>query len=105
MSNYATKADFKNATVADTSDFVKKIDLSYLKSDVDKLDIDNFKNVSSGLSSLKSNEDKLDTGALDTTPVDLSKLSNAVKNDVIKNTEYDEMVKNLIILILLILAI
>ena len=39
-SNYATKADLKNVTGVDTSAFAKKIDLTYLKSDVDKLDID-----------------------------------------------------------------
>ena len=37
---------------------------------------------------------KLDIGKLKTTPVDLSNLSNKVKkNDVIKKTEYDELVK------------
>ena len=43
LSNYATKADFKNATGVDSSDFAKKTDLANLKSDVDKLDIDKFK--------------------------------------------------------------
>ena len=38
--NYATKADFKNATGVDTLDFAEKTDLVSLKSDVDKLDID-----------------------------------------------------------------
>ena len=42
---------------------------------------------------MKSKVDKLDTGKLETTPVDLSKLSNVVKNDVVKKTEYDELVK------------
>ena len=46
LSKYATKADFKNATGVDTSDFAKKNDLTNLKSDVDKLDIDKLKNVS-----------------------------------------------------------
>ena len=36
--------------------------------------------------------DKLDIGKLSTVPVDLSKLSNAVKNDVVKKTVYDELV-------------
>ena len=53
LSNYATKADLKNATGADTSEFAKKTDLASLKSDVDKLDIAKLKNVPSGLSSLK----------------------------------------------------
>ena len=34
-SNHATKADFKNATGADTSKFAKKVDLASLKSEVD----------------------------------------------------------------------
>ena len=36
LSNYATKADLKNATDVDTLDFAKKADLASLKSDVDK---------------------------------------------------------------------
>ena len=40
MSNYATKADFKNAIGVDTSDVAEKTDLI---SDVDKLDIDKQK--------------------------------------------------------------
>ena len=91
--NYATKADLKNATGVDTSDFAKKTDLANLKSDVNKLDIDKLKNVPSSLSNLKSKVDKLDIGKLETTPVDLSKVSIAVKNDAVKKTEYDKLVK------------
>ena len=40
LSNYGTKADVKNATGVDTSNFAKNTDLVNLKSDVDKLDID-----------------------------------------------------------------
>ena len=40
LSHYATKADLKNATGADTSKFAKTVDLANLKSNVDKLDID-----------------------------------------------------------------
>ena len=71
LSNYATKADLKNATDVDTLDFAKRIDLVNLKSDVDKLGIDKLKNVPSGLSNLKSKGDKLDIVKLETTPVDL----------------------------------
>ena len=53
MSNYAVKADLKNATGVATSDFAKKPDVANFKSDADKLDIDKLKNVPSGLSSLK----------------------------------------------------
>ena len=38
LSNYATKADLKNATGVDTSEFAKKVDLAIVnKSDIDKL--------------------------------------------------------------------
>ena len=40
MSNYATKADLKCTTGIDTSKFAKKVDLTNLKSNVDKLDMD-----------------------------------------------------------------
>ena len=36
LSNYATKADFKNATGIDRSKFAKNVDLADLKSNVDK---------------------------------------------------------------------
>ena len=50
LSNYATKADLKNATGVDTSIFVKQVDLESLKSNVDKLDIGKLRNVSRNLS-------------------------------------------------------
>ena len=84
MSSYATKADLKNVTGADISDFAKKTDLANLKSDVGKLDVDKLKNVSSGLSNFKSKVDQLDIGKLETTLVDLSKLSDAVKMNLLK---------------------
>ena len=43
LSNYATKADLKDATVIDTSNFVLKSSLASLKSEVDKMDIDKLK--------------------------------------------------------------
>ena len=73
LSNYATKADLKNAAGVDTLKFAKKVDLASLKSEIDKFDI----------------------GKLETTSVDLSKLSDAVKNEVVRNTLYDELVKKL----------
>ena len=39
LSNYATKTDLKNATGAGKSKFAKKVDLTSLKSEIDKLDI------------------------------------------------------------------
>ena len=73
MPNYARKKDLK-----------KKIDLSNLKSDIDKLDTDKLKNVSSNLSNLKSKAYKLDVDKLVSVPVDLSKLCDVVKIDVVK---------------------
>ena len=60
--NYATKADIKNISHVDTSSFALKTNLANLKTEVDKLDIDKLVPV----------------------PTNLSKLSNLVKNDVIK---------------------
>ena len=47
----------------------------------------------SNLASLKTEVDKLDIDKLVPIPVDLSKLSNVVKNDIIKKTEYNKLVK------------
>ena len=58
LSNYATKIDMKNATGVHTLPFAKKTDLVNLKSDIDKLDIDKLKNVSTDLNNLKSKVDK-----------------------------------------------
>ena len=57
LSNYATKSDLKNEAGAGTSKFDKKFDLTNLKSNVDKLDFDEFKNVLINLSNLKSKSD------------------------------------------------
>ena len=70
MSNYATKADIKNISHVDTSSFALKTNLANLKTEVDKLDIDKLAPVS----------------------VDLSKLSDVVKNNVVKKTVYDKVV-------------
>ena len=82
LSNYTIKADLKNTTRVDTSDFAKKTDLTNLKSDVNKLDIGKLKNVPKNLSNLKNKVDKLDK--LVTALVDLSNLSDVVKNNVVK---------------------
>ena len=44
------------------------------------------------LASLKTEVDKLDIDKLAPVPVDLSKLSDGVKNDVVKKTVYDNLV-------------
>ena len=62
LSNYATKTDLKSVTHLDTSSFALKTNLASFKTEVDKLDIDKLVSV----------------------PVDLIKLSNVVKNEVVK---------------------
>ena len=42
---------------------------------------------------MKSKVDKLNIRKSETTSVNLSKLSNVVKNDVVKKTEHNELVK------------
>ena len=93
LSNNTAKADLKKSTEVDTSDFSRKIDLVNIKSDVDKLDVDNLKNVPTNLTNLKSKVDKLDVGKLVPALADLSKLSNVVKNNVFQKAEYNELVK------------
>ena len=66
LSNYATKAYIRNISHVDTSRFALKTNLVNLKTKVDKSDIDK----------------------LEPLPKDLRKLSNVVKNDVVKNTDY-----------------
>ena len=46
----------------------------------------------SNLASLKIEVDKLDIDKLASVPLDLSKLSDVVKNDVVKKTVYDKVV-------------
>ena len=57
------------------------------------------------MNSLKSKIDKLDVDKLVPVPVDLIKLSDVVKNDVVKKTKYDELIKKWTILRLLMLEI
>ena len=70
LSSYATKQDLKNLSHVDISSFATKTNLASLKTEVDKIDIDKLKTV----------------------PVDLTKLSNVIKNDVVKKIEYDKLV-------------
>ena len=60
----------KNVTHADTSSFALKTNLASLKTEINKLDIDKLTPV----------------------PVDRSKLSDVVKNDVVKKAVYDQLV-------------
>ena len=65
--NYATKTDLKNITHVDVSSFASKTTLAALKTEVDKIDTDKLK----------------------TAPTDLAKLTNAIENDVVKKTDYN----------------
>ena len=67
LSNYATKAHIKNISHVDTSSFALKTNLANLKTKVDKLDIDKLVPV----------------------PAHLSKLSDVVKTDVVKMTDFN----------------
>ena len=62
LSNYAPKTDIKNISHVDTSSFALKANSASLKTKADKLDIDELLPV----------------------PVEWSKISDVVKNDVVK---------------------
>ena len=70
LTNYATKNDLKNITHVDVSSFASKTNLAVLKTEVDKIDTDKLK----------------------TAPTDLTKLTNATENDVVKTTDYNTKV-------------
>ena len=73
LTNYATKDDVKNITHVDVSSFASKTNLAALKTEVDKIDVDK----------------------LNTTNTDLAKLSNVVKNYVVKKTDYNAKVTSI----------
>ena len=54
-----------------------------------------MKNIPTNLSNFQSKVDKLDFHKLIPVPVDLSKLSDAVKNDVVKKNVYNDKIKNI----------
>ena len=60
LSYFAAKEDLNNAKGVDTSKFAKKVDLANLKSNVDKLDINELKKVPTNLSDLKCKIDNFD---------------------------------------------
>ena len=64
------KQDIKNVSHVDTSSFALKTNLASLKTEVNKLDIHKLVPI----------------------PVDLSKLSDVVKNDVVKKNVYNKLV-------------
>ena len=74
---------------------LKKTDLANSKSDVYKLNIDKLQNVPSDLGNLHSKVDELDVDKFVPVPVDSSKLSDVVKNDVVKNDACNGNIKNI----------
>ena len=62
---------------------------------MDKSDIDKLKNVSSNFRNLKKKVDKLGVDELVPVPVDLSKLSDLVQIDVVRNTGYNAKIQNI----------
>ena len=73
LTNYATKPALKNKAHVDVSSFASKTNLAALKTKVDKIDVDKLKTV----------------------PIDLAKLSNVVKNETVKKTDYNAKVTNI----------
>ena len=68
LANYATKDDVKNITHVDVSSYASKTNLAALKTEVDKIDVDKLKTV----------------------PDDLTKLTNVVKNETVKKTDFSD---------------
>ena len=68
--------------------------LSSLKAEVDISNIDELKSLSNNLSNLKSKINQLDIIKLAPVAVDLSKLTDVVRNEVVKKTECNAKVKN-----------
>ena len=68
----------KKKTGVDTSRYTKQVDLASLKSNVDKLSTDKFKNVSITLNNLQSKFDKLNVDKLEPVPNNLSRLTDVV---------------------------
>ena len=98
MSNYSTKTDSKNATGVNALDFAKNTDLANFKSNVDN---DKLKNLPSNLSNLISKGNKLDFDKLVPAPVDLSKLRDFVRDDIVKKEVYNGKILKIKYLILL----
>ena len=67
-----------------------------LKSDVNELDFDKLKNVPCGLSSCLNKGENI--GKLEIGPIEMSKLTNVVKYDVLKKSEYNKLVQRVIII-------
>ena len=67
LTNYATKTDLKNIAHVNTSSYALKTNLAALKTEVDEID----------------------TNKLKTVPDDLAKLTNVVKHETVKKTDFN----------------
>ena len=95
LTNYATKADLKDEAGVDTLDFPKETDFANLKSYLGKLDIDKSKIIPYNLTHLKREVEKFGVDKLVPAPLDLSKLINALKNDIVKKNVYNAKIKKI----------
>ena len=68
LTNYAIKTDLKNIIHTDVSSFASKTNLAALETEVDKID----------------------TNKLKTVPEDLAKLSDVIKNETVKETDFSD---------------
>ena len=62
-----------------------------MKSDADKINIDKLKNIPYNARNLKRKVEKIDVYKLVPVPVDLNKLSDVVKNDIVKKNVYNKI--------------
>ena len=79
----------KNVYIDKLDDIVNEY--SNTLNNVSHVDISSFA-LKSNLANLKTEVDRLDIDKLTPVPNDLAKLSNVVKNDVVKKTEYNKLV-------------
>ena len=62
-----------------------------LEAVVDKLGIAKLVNIPTNLNNLKTKVNDLDAGKMRTVPIDLKKLSDEVKDEVLKNTKFNTL--------------
>ena len=84
--NYVTKKDLKYATGFDTSNLAAKREFTALKTETDKLDIDELVNIPNDMKYSKTKVNDLDVDKPKNVLVYLKKFSDVIVNDV-KKTE------------------
>ena len=91
LSDYATKKQLKDGTLVDISNLAAKRDFIALKVDTDKLDINEFVNVSTCLSTLKAKVDDLNVDKLKIVIMDLKKLSDVTSKEIVIITKFNKL--------------